>query len=131
MADPDRLIPLGLSRYESSAYLAMLGHDDSTAVEVSNRANVPRQRIYDVLAALRDKGLIETRHGRPVRFTARPPAVALPAWLEARQRAQALENERLSRMVQDLVVELEDGGDGAQSILARALRANEDSIGGF
>jgi sugar-specific transcriptional regulator TrmB len=132
--DPERLAVIGLSKYEACAYVALLGHDDSTAVEVADRAGVPRQRIYDVLTSLRDKGLIAIRDGRPARHSARPPSVALPAMFEARLRAQAQDNERIAALIQQLVPDLESVGDGngKSSLLARVLRASEDSIiGGF
>jgi sugar-specific transcriptional regulator TrmB len=132
--DPERLAVIGLSKYEACAYVALLGHDDSTAVEVADRAGVPRQRIYDVLTSLRDKGLIAIRDGRPARHSARPPSVALPAMFEARLRAQAQDNERIATLIQQLVPDLESVGDGngKSSLLARVLRASEDSIiGGF
>ena len=125
---------IGLSKYEACAYLALLGHDDSTAVEIADRASVPRQRIYDVLVSLRDKGLIVIRDGRPARHSARPPSIALPAMLEARLRAQTLDNERIAALIRQLVPDLESAGDGngKNGILTRALRASEDtSIGGF
>lgn len=125
---------IGLSKYEASAYLALLGHDDSTAVEIADRAGVPRQRIYDVLVSLRDKGLIVIRDGRPARHSVRPPSIALPAMLEARLRAQTLNNERIAALIQQLVPDLEAAGDGngKNGILTRVLRASEDtSIGGF
>jgi HTH-type transcriptional regulator, sugar sensing transcriptional regulator len=131
--DPERLTAIGLSKYEACAYLALLGHDDSTAVEVADRAGVPRQRIYDVLTSLRDKGLIVIRDGRPARHSARPPSVALPAMFEARLRAQTLDNERIAAFIQQIVPDLEAArnGNGQSSLLTRALRASEDSIGGF
>ncbi len=129
--DPEHLMAIGFSKYEACAYLALLGHDDSTAVEVADRASVPRQRIYDVLNSLRDKGLIVIKDGRPVRHSAHPPAIAFPAMLEARLRLQARENERLARLVQELVPELESLGNGSSGIMARFMRASEETVGGF
>ena len=132
--DPERLTVICLSKYEACTYVALLGYDDSTAVEVADRAGVPRQRIYDVLTSLRDKGLIAIRDGRPARHSARPPSVALPAMFEARLRAQAQDNERIAALIQQLVPDLESAGEGngKSSLLARFLRASEDSIiGGF
>ena len=129
--DPERLIAIGLSKYEACAYLALLGHDDSTAVEVADRAGVPRQRVYDVLISLRDKGLILIRDGRPARHTARPPSLALPAMYESRLRAQQQENDRIARLVQQLVPDLEPVGNGQNGLLARVLKASEETIGGF
>ncbi len=129
--DPERLMAIGLSKYEACAYLALLGYDDSTAVEVADRASVPRQRIYDVLNSLRDKGLIVIKDGRPVRHSAHPPAIALPAMLEARVRLQTRENERIARLAQELIPELETAGNGSSGIMARVLRVNEETDGGF
>ncbi|MDW8326511.1 MAG: helix-turn-helix domain-containing protein [Anaerolineales bacterium] len=132
--DPRPLIELGLSKYEARAYLALLGHDDSTAVEVADRAGVPRQRVYDVLISLRDKGLISIRDGRPARHTARPPAEALSAIYEARLRAQRQENERLAELIQRLIPDLEsigNNGNNSNGLLTRPLKASEETIGGF
>jgi sugar-specific transcriptional regulator TrmB len=128
-----RLLEVGFSRYEALAYLALLGHDDSTAVEVADRASVPRQRVYDVLESLREKEMIFAREGRPVRHTARPPGQALAAVLAARQREQAAENARLERLIQELVPNLEQtmGANGAGSLLERIRRASQEGIGGF
>lgn len=129
--DPQQLMALGLSKYEACAYLALLGQNDSTAVEVADRAEVPRQRIYDVLISLRDKGLILIRDGRPARHTARPPAEALSAMYEARLRAQRQENERLAGLIQQLVPDLESIRNGSKLRLTRALKTSEETIGGF
>ncbi len=132
--NPERFTAIGLSKYEACAYLALFGYDDSTAVEIADRAGVPRQRIYDVLGSLRDKGLIAVRDGRPARHSARPPSIALPAMHEARLRAQALDSERIAALIQQLVPDLEaaGGGNGKNGILTRVLRASEDTIiGGF
>ena len=129
--DPERLIAVGLSKYEACAYLALLGYDDSTAVEVADRAGVPRQRVYDVLISLRDKGLILIRDGRPARHTARAPSLALPAMYESRLRAQQQENDRIARLIQQLVPDLELAGNGQNGLLTRILKASEETIGGF
>lgn len=129
--DPQQLMALGLSKYEACAYLALLGHNDSTAVEVADRAGVPRQRVYDVLISLRDKGLISIRDGRPARHTARPPAEALAAMYEARLRAQQQENERLAGLIRQLIPNLESLGNRSNGMLTHALKTGEETIGGF
>lgn len=128
-----RLSEMGLSKYEASAYVALLGHDASTAVEIADRASVPRQRIYDVLESLREKQMVVVREGRPARHTACPPAVALPANLVARRRQQAAEDARLQRLIQELLpdLELSTAGNGSANFLDRLLRAAEESIGGL
>ena len=46
------LVRLGLTRYEARAFIALMGRGSFTAAEVARRANLPRQRIYDVLGSL-------------------------------------------------------------------------------
>jgi sugar-specific transcriptional regulator TrmB len=111
-----QLTALGLKKYEARAYLALLGHEKSSAVEVANRAQVPRQRIYDVLASLLDWGIVVTTDGRPLRHTARHPAVALPSILEVRRIQQLTEHERLVSLVEDIIDELKSFSDDSELV---------------
>ena len=70
MASPAQLTRLGLTTYEAKAYLALVRRDSSTAAQVARLAGVPRQRIYDVLATLVEKGLASTRPGQVVKYAA-------------------------------------------------------------
>ena len=129
-----QLTVLGLNKYEARAYLALLGHEKSSAVEVANRAQVPRQRIYDVLASLLDWGLVVTTDGRPVRHTALHPAVALPTMLEVRRSQQLTEHERLVSIVQDIIDKLEPFSDDLVSGGRTTNHAQPDRqrlLGGF
>jgi len=89
----DELIRLGLTTYEAKAYLALLRRESSTAAQTARLANVPRQRIYDVLAGLVDKGLAATRPGPVVKYTAEAPEHALER-LVSEQREQLEDLER-------------------------------------
>src|SRR5580765_7738496 len=73
----EELVRLGLTTYEAKAYLALLRRESSTAAQTARLANVPRQRIYDVLAGLVDKGLAATRPGPVVKYAAEAPEHAL------------------------------------------------------
>src|SRR5439155_5541838 len=73
----DQLTRLGLTKYEAKAYLALIRRGSSTAAEVARIAGVPRQRIYDVLASLVERGLASTRPGRVVNYVASPPDTAI------------------------------------------------------
>lgn len=128
-----RLAVVGFSRYEAEAFLALLGRRESTAMEVAERAGVPRQRIYDVLESLHEKGLITIRPGRPARHSACSPSIALPALLAARQRQQAAENDQVARLIQELVAELEPqcAENGAGALSKRGPRAAEERLGGL
>ncbi len=85
---------LGLTTYESRAYLALLRRDSSSASEVARLAELPRQRIYDVLASLLEKGLAAARPGAVAKYAATPPDAAVERLLaDHRERLAALEEE--------------------------------------
>ena len=89
----ERLQRLGLTSYEARAYLALLRRDSSTAAETARLAGLPRQRVYDVLSGLVEKGLASTRPGKAVKYAAAPPDQALEN-LIARHRTELAELER-------------------------------------
>lgn len=67
-----------LNLYESRLWLALLSRGISTAGELSEISSVPRSRTYDVLDALKKKGLITVRkETRPVKYVAVPPKAAV------------------------------------------------------
>src|SRR6266851_837258 len=72
----DELAQLGLTSYEAKAYLALIRRGSSTGSEVARVGELPRQRVYDVLASLVEKGLATTRPGSPARYAATPPELA-------------------------------------------------------
>lgn len=71
------LVELGLSRYEARVYLALVRRDSYTAAQVAREAEVPRQRIYDVLDKLVRAQLAVAHRGRVTTFTAVAPELAL------------------------------------------------------
>src|SRR5919204_3880605 len=87
------LTQLGLTTYEAKAYVALLGRDSFTAAQVSRQAGLPRQRIYDVLASLVEKGLASARPGSVVKYAALAPELAIERLVAAR-RAEMSEVER-------------------------------------
>jgi sugar-specific transcriptional regulator TrmB len=94
MADSDGLVQLGLTSYESKAYLALMRRDSATAADVARLARVPRQRIYDVLATLVQKGLVSQRPGQPAKYSAVSPEFAVERLLlNRRQELDRLERE--------------------------------------
>ncbi len=83
-ADPiRRLTRLGLTSYEAKAYLALILRDSFTAAQVARQAGLPRQRIYDVLSSLVEKGLASTRPGSVVKYAATAPELALDRLINA------------------------------------------------
>ena len=96
------LTQLGLTTYEAKAYVALLGRDSFTAAQVSRQAGLPRQRIYDVLGSLVEKGLASSRPGSVVKYAAVAPELAIDR-LVVEHRRQLEELERAAkRAINDL-----------------------------
>ncbi len=85
MEPVDSLKGLGLTQYEAAVYVALLGSGPLEARETAKRADVPTGRIYDALHALADKGMVEVLQGRPKRFSAIQPSVALDELLSKKR----------------------------------------------
>ena len=67
----------GLNSYEAKLWTALLSRGISTAGELSDIANVPRSRTYDVLESLEKKGFIISKIGKPIKYLAIPPKEVL------------------------------------------------------
>src|SRR4030067_170017 len=59
---------LGLSEYESRAYLALVALGSSTANFVAEAAQIPRTSAYKVMESLEQKGFARKLPGKPVSF---------------------------------------------------------------
>ena len=66
-----------LNLYEVKIWTALLSRGVSTAGELSDIANVPRSRSYDVLESLEKKGFIIMKIGKPIKYIAVPPSEVL------------------------------------------------------
>ncbi len=72
-----KLKDFGLNSYESKLWTALLSRGVSTAGELSDIANVPRSRSYDVLESLEKKGFIIMKVGKPIKYIAVQPEEVL------------------------------------------------------
>ncbi len=68
---------LGLTDYETRAYLALLERGVLTASQISENADVPYSKVYETLTSLERKGWIETEKGRPRHYYPKTPSEAL------------------------------------------------------
>lgn len=66
-----------LNLYEVKIWTALLSRGVATAGELSDIANVPRSRSYDVLESLERKGFVIMKLGKPIKYIAVPPAEVL------------------------------------------------------
>lgn len=71
------LIDAGLSRYEATAYIALIKKGSSDATELSKNSEIPLGRIYDILSNLKAKGFVEVQQSRPKIYSPEIPEVAL------------------------------------------------------
>jgi sugar-specific transcriptional regulator TrmB len=83
----DRIVRLGLTTYEARAYVALVRRDSFTAAQLARQAGLPRQRIYDVLASLVEKGLASARPGSVVKYAAITPDLAIERLVASRRQA--------------------------------------------
>jgi len=85
----DKLTRLGLNSYEARAYVALIRRDSWSAAQVARQAELPRQRIYDVLSSLVQKGLASARPGTQLKYAAVAPELAIERLLGAHRRELA------------------------------------------
>jgi sugar-specific transcriptional regulator TrmB len=86
-----RLQQLGLNAYEARSYLVLLGHPRFKALELAARAHVPRQKIYEVLDSLVEKGFAQVVQEKTKLFSAVEPNLAIPGYIA--RRRQLMEHE--------------------------------------
>ncbi len=82
-----RLQDIGLNAYESRAYLVLIGHSQFKALEVAGRARIPRQKIYEVLDSLVEKGFVRVVQGKAKQFSAVEPKLALDGYLTRKKES--------------------------------------------
>lgn len=97
----------GLNLYEVKIWAALLSRGVSTAGELSDIANVPRSRSYDVLESLEKKGFVIMKIGKPIKYIAVPPKevverVKKNLKVEAEQAVTKLEELKKTEVIDEL-----------------------------
>jgi len=77
---------VGLTAYESDAYLALLSKRELTAEEIAKMTSVPVTRVYGTLEQLMQKGFAKVVESRPKRFHAISPEQARREYLSHLRR---------------------------------------------
>ena len=101
-----RLQQIGLNAYEARSYLVLVGHPRFKALELAARSHVPRQKIYEVLDSLIEKGFAQVVQEKTKLFSAVEPTLAIPAYLARRGEAVQHELEEQARYANGLVEDL-------------------------
>ena len=96
-----------LNLYEVKLWTALLARGVSTAGELSDMANVPRSRTYDVLESLERKGFVVIQPDKPIKYIAISPRDVLD---RVRKRVEIKANkqtETLNKLEDsDIITEL-------------------------
>jgi HTH-type transcriptional regulator, sugar sensing transcriptional regulator len=96
--------------------MVLIGHPRFKALELAARSHVPRQKIYEVLDSLVEKGFAQVVQEKTKLFSAVDPSVAIPSYLTRRTRTlqnELTEQARLaSGLIEDLRSAFLEGQDG-------------------
>lgn len=113
-----------MNAYEARSYVVLLGHPRFKALELAARAHVPRQKIYEVLDSLVEKGFAQVVQQKTKLFSAVDPTLAIPAFLARRSKALETELSEQERIAMSLIDDLRasyeqgQGGRGALDFLS-------------
>jgi sugar-specific transcriptional regulator TrmB len=97
----------GLNLYEVKIWTALLSRGVSTAGELSDIANVPRSRSYDILESLEKKGFVIMKLGKPIKYIAVQPSevverVKKNMKQDADEKVKRLEELKKTDVIQEL-----------------------------
>ncbi|EEB74826.1 HTH-type sugar sensing transcriptional regulator TrmBL1 [Thermococcus sp. AM4] len=73
----EKLQRLGLTKYESVAYITLLKLGPSKATDITKESGIPHTRVYDVLSSLHRKGFVDVMQGTPRLYKPVNPEVIL------------------------------------------------------
>src|ERR1700722_9743197 len=128
-----RLQQLGLNAYESRSYLELLGHSKFKALELAARAHVPRQKIYEVLDSLVEKGFAPVVQEETKLFSAVEPSLAIPGYLGRKRQVleqELSDNSRAGGSLIDDLKNLYSEGQGGRGTLDFLRIVSEPSQNG-
>lgn len=96
-----------LNLYEVKIWAALLSRGVSTAGELSDIADVPRSRSYDVLESLEKKGFIIVKLGKPIKYIAVKPEevierVKKKVKNEAEEQLELIEGLKSAKVLDEL-----------------------------
>ncbi len=129
-----KLQQVGLNAYESRSYLVLIGHPRFKALELAARAHVPRQKIYEVLDSLVEKGFAQVVQEKTKLFSAVDPSLAIPGFLARRTKALQSELTEQARLANGLIEDLRSGflegqdGRGTLDFLSLVSDATQTAI---
>ena len=129
-----KLQQVGLNAYEARSYVVLAGHPRFKALELAARAHVPRQKIYEVLDSLVEKGFAQVVQEKTKLFSAVDPSLAIPGFLA--RKSHVLQNEltEQARLAHGLIEDLRSayqegqGGGGTLDFLSLVNDATQTAV---
>lgn len=96
-----------LNLYEVKIWASLLSRGVATAGELSDLADVPRSRAYDVLESLEKRGFVVMKLGKPIKYIAVAPSevverVKKNTKIEAEERVKRLEDLKSTDVLEEL-----------------------------
>ncbi len=88
----------GLNLYEAKVWLALLSQGKSTSGKLSEIANIPKSRAYDILVSLENGGFILRDLSKPISYTAIPPEELIEKLEEKAQESLTQKLDKLSKL---------------------------------
>jgi len=82
----DFLRGLGLNSYEAKAYAVLYHLREASAAEISEKANIPRARVYDTLENLEKKGFIKKSADKPLKYASFDIELALENYFSLKEK---------------------------------------------
>lgn len=79
---------IGLTEYGAKIYLALVKHGPQGAKEIASRSGVPKNRVYDRMDELEDRGFVEIIPGKPKKYRAVNPRMVLEGYLDDLERTK-------------------------------------------
>ena len=67
----------GLREYQAKIHAALVSVGPTGVTEVSRLSGVPRNKVYEAMDALKERGMVELQPGRPLILRAVPPQVVV------------------------------------------------------
>jgi sugar-specific transcriptional regulator TrmB len=125
-----RMQQMGLNAYEARSYVVLIGHPRFKALELAARAHVPRQKIYEVLDSLVEKGFAQVVQEKTKLFSAVEPGLAIPAYLERQREMLEHQLSEQKRTAHSLVHDLKSAygeGQGGRGTLDYLRIVNDPS----
>ncbi len=109
---------LGLTMYEAQAYITLTSLISAQATEISEKSDIPRSKIYNVLKRLHEKNYIEIEYGRPLTYNVKSP-------MEVLSREKEKINMKIDDGINSLTNIYENGMNQVQAPIWRIYGVNK------